>query len=406
LDDLNTPLAAAPAKRRWPMPKVSAAQVTAGLLGLFLATFVVWAAVVKDPLGGEPLVVATLQRPIATTAPSASAPSKAPATTAEKSNSHYDGPATEAGKAAPVQPPGRTVTIIDGSSGKREEVVIPGPVEPKKAETSAAPAADERLLETTRHGRIPKIAPDGHRAVVAYARPSPAADLAADGPKVAIVVSGLGVGTRTTVDTLARLPPSISLAFIPYGADLASLVAQARERGHEVLLQAPMEPFDYPDNDPGPRTLLSGLPREQNLDRLHWLMSRLQGYVGITNYMGAKFVTSEKALTPVMDDVGSRGLMYFDDGSSARSHASQIAAANNIPFAKAEVTIDAVPSPAEIDRALLRLEQIARQRGIAVGHASALPVIIDRIALWARRAESRGIRLVPITAVALKPKSS
>ena len=31
---------------------------------------------------------------------------------------------------------------------------------------------------------------------------------------------------------------------------------RARSEGHELFLQAPMEPFDYPDNDPGPQTLL------------------------------------------------------------------------------------------------------------------------------------------------------
>ena len=50
-----------------------------------------------------------------------------------------------------------------------------------------------------------------------------------------------------------------------------------------------MEPFDYPDNDPGPQTLLTSLTPDQNIDRLHWLMSRFQGYVGIVSYMGARF---------------------------------------------------------------------------------------------------------------------
>ena len=60
----------------------------------------------------------------------------------------------------------------------------------------------------------------------------------------------------------------------------STLVARARGEGHEVLLQVPMEPFDYPDNDPGPQTLLTSLDAGQNIDRLHWLMSRFQGYVG------------------------------------------------------------------------------------------------------------------------------
>jgi len=77
-----------------------------------------------------------------------------------------------------------------------------------------------------------------------------------------------------------------------------------------------------------------------------------------------------------------------------------------MPFAKAEVVLDAVPTVAEIDRALARLEAAARKQGIAVGVASALPVSIDRIVRWAKGAEARGITLVPVTAAALKPRSS
>jgi polysaccharide deacetylase 2 family uncharacterized protein YibQ len=173
-----------------------------------------------------------------------------------------------------------------------------------------------------------------------------------------------------------------------------------------VLLQVPMEPFDYPDNDPGPQTLLTSVPAEQNLDRLHWLMSRFQGYVGIANYMGARFTTAEQGLGPVMKEVGKRGLIYFDDGSSARGLAGQIAGANNLPFAKADIALDSVTTPAHIDKALVRLEAVARDRGIAVGVASATPGAIERIAQWAKTLESRGIVLVPISAVAIKPKSS
>ena len=220
------------------------------------------------------------------------------------------------------------------------------------------------------------------------------------------MVGGLGIGANTTADALRKLPGPITLAFAPYGGDLERQVARARETGHEVLLQMPMEPFDYPDNDPGPQTLLTSIDAAQNLDRLHWLMSRFQGYVGIVNYMGGRFSASEQAMAPVLREAATRGLIYLDDGSSARSLASQIAGANNLAFAKADLVIDQVPTPADVDRALGRLETVARARGIAVGFAGALPVSIDRIARWIKAAESRGIQLVPITAVVARAKSS
>ena len=188
--------------------------------------------------------------------------------------------------------------------------------------------------------------------------------------------------------------------------NVEQLAARARNDGHELLLQIPMEPFDYPDNDPAPQTLLTSLDAGQNIDRLHRLMSRFQGYVGISNYLGARFTASEPALGPVLRETANRGLIYLDDGTSSRSLAGQIAGANRFAFAKAEVVIDAVPTAAEIDRALKRLETAARERGIAVGIAGALPVAIERIAKWAKAAEARGFTLVPISAVANKPKSS
>jgi polysaccharide deacetylase 2 family uncharacterized protein YibQ len=135
-------------------------------------------------------------------------------------------------------------------------------------------------------------------------------------------------------------------------------------------------------------------------------MSRIQGYVGVANYMGGRFTANDAAFAPILREIAKRGLVYVDDGNSPRSLAGQIAGANMMPFAKAAIVLDAVPTPAEIDRALSRLEGMARDKRIAVGIASALPVSIDRLVQWAKSAEGRGFVLVPITAAATKPKAS
>ncbi|MCC7346289.1 MAG: divergent polysaccharide deacetylase family protein, partial [Variibacter sp.] len=133
---------------------------------------------------------------------------------------------------------------------------------------------------------------------------------------------------------------------------------------------------------------------------------RFQGYVGVANYMGARFGANEQAVSALMHEVGKRGLIYFDDGSTSRGLFGQVAGAANVPFVKADVVVDARQSAAEIDAALGRLEAIARERGTAVGSASAIPLSVDRIAQWAKGLAARGIALVPISAVAARPKSS
>jgi uncharacterized protein len=399
-DDLNAPLGQDKRKGRLKLPALTP-QIVAGTLGLFGIVVVVWAIFVNDPLGGEPTAV------VATGAP-AKKPVKPEAdgqqaSRHESPSSDTTPPKTVATPAAPNPPPGsKVITIIDGSSGKQENVTVPG----RPSGNSQLAPVDQRLLETSRHGAIPKIASDGGRPFTLYAHPRKLPADKTGAPRIAIIVGGLGISATGTADALAKLPAPVTLAFAPYGADLDNLVGRARSEKHEVLLQAPMEPFDYPDNDPGPQTLLTSLTPDQNIDRLHWQMSRFQGYVGIVSYMGARFTASEPSLTPVLRETAKRGLIYVDDGTSPRSVAGQLASSQSLPFAKSDVVIDAVPTPVEIDRALARLEMAARDHGTAVGIASALPGTITRIAEWAKKVEARGFLLVPVTMVVVKEKSS
>ncbi len=400
-DDLNAPLGQDKVGKgrllgrflRRFTPPIALPHAAAGALGLFVVVFALWALVADDPLGGEPTAIVMADPPrSADKTPTAGNPAAGP--------TRYDGPDPAAAAAAKPSSGRRTVTIIDGSSGKTQEVLVPG------SDVKKAASVDTKLLEISRHGPIPKIAPDGARPSDAYARKIPATTGNPDGPRIALIVGGLGVGASSTSDALSKIPGPVTFAFAPYGSDLDNLVARARGEGHEILLQVPMEPFDYPDNDPGPQTLLSSLSGEQNIDRMQWLMSRFQGYVGVTNQMGARFTASEASLAPVLRETAKRGLIYVDDGSSARSLASQIAGANKVPFAKADVIVDTVPTVAEIDKALVRLETIARERGTAIGYATALPVTIERVARWAKAVPGRGIVLVPISTIANKPKST
>ena len=394
-DELSTPLGQQTTRkpRRFRLP-FTALQALAVLLGLFLVAFIGVALFNDNPLGGEPLARIALPKTPATDDKHATAaPSHAEA-----------GPKSPAKQAAPGE--GKTVTIIDGSSGKRQDVVIGG--EPADKTDAGAPAPvmtgiDQRLLEKSRYGMIPVVA-DGLKPFTVYAADADRAK-AAKMPVVAIVVGGLGVGAAKTTDAIMKLPPAVTLAFTPYGADPTKLAERARAQRHEILLQIPMEPFDYPDNDPGPQTLLTSLAAEQNLDRLYWHLSRFQGYAGIANFMGARFVATDPVMAPIMREAAKRGLGYFDDGSTPRSVAASLAAGQAMPFAKADFAIDAVPTSAEIDRTLVKLETLAKERGAAVGVASALPISIERLSAWIKTLDGRGIMLVPLTTAMLKSKS-
>lgn len=389
-DDLGKPLGAKRTTRPKPAWQVPFVPLLALLFGGALATAGIWVLVVDDPLGGEPRAVAKINTP-------ETASSKKPGLASENTK--------QASAAEPSKQGGQTVTIIDGKSGaKREVVLTPGAPDSGDTPTSSSPL-DPRLAENSRHGPIPRIGPDGARPMDVFAKKGASVN-ERKGARIAIIVGGLGIGATATSEAIAKLPSVVTLAFAPYGAELSKWVARARGEGHEILLQVPMEPFDYPDNDPGPQTLLSTISTEQNLDRLHWFMSRFQGYVGITNFMGARFTANDAALSPVLRDIGKRGLLYVDDGASQRSLANKILAEAKLPSLKAHIVLDARPSWQEIDQALERLEKIANEQGYAIGTAGALPVSIERIARWAKAAEGRGVIVVPVSAILALQKQS
>ncbi|MHA1524919.1 MAG: divergent polysaccharide deacetylase family protein [Alphaproteobacteria bacterium] len=269
--------------------------------------------------------------------------------------------------------------------------------EPVKVVLARAPVAD--LVERTEFGALPRIAADGRKPAQVYARPLSPTGADRTMVQVAVLIGGMGISTSGTSAAIKTLAPAVTLAFAPYGGNLQSWVDRARSQGHEVMLQIPMEPFDYPDNDPGPHTLLTTLKDKENLTRLNWLLGRFTGYTGITNYMGAKFTATEAALKPIMAQVTARGLSYFDDGASPRSRAATLAQAAQTTFIRGNVLLDVEQSSAAIDKALLKLETVAKERGFAIGVGTALPVTIQRVAQWAKGLRQRGIALVPVSAI-------
>ena len=270
----------------------------------------------------------------------------------------------------------------------------------KKLLAGEALVADPALIENSPLGPLPRIADDGRTPMAAYAAPAATGKF-----RIAIVVSGLGLSPKATAAALDSLPAPVTLAFAPYAADVQHWVSEARRLGHEVLLEVPMEPQDFPDSDPGPHTLRSGVERDANPQRLNWALSRFTGYAGVTNLLGQRFLADADALSPIMVQLARRGLYFYDNDAASQSAAADVAARSGTSFAKATGTLDGIQAAAEIDKQLSDLESQARMDGDAIGSASLYPISVARIALWAKGLEKRGFVLVPVSAIVRLPEN-
>ncbi len=259
---------------------------------------------------------------------------------------------------------------------------------------------DRDLIEQGETGPLPVRAADGRRPFDVYARPWSGAR----GARVAIVIGGLGLSQTGTQQAIAKLPPEVTLAFAPHGNSIGRWMQEGRRQGHEIVMQVPLEPFDYPNVNPGRNTLTVSAAAAENLKNLHWVLSRTTNYTGVMNYMGARFVADPAAMGSFMAELGKRGLLYLDDGSSARSLAPELALKDGVPFASGDAIIDQAGDRDAILKKLDQLESIARAKGFAIGTGSAFDVTVDAVAQWVAEARQRGIEIVPVSALANDPE--
>ena len=259
-----------------------------------------------------------------------------------------------------------------------------------------AEVPDPALIE---RDTLPKVGADGRLPWQAYARPFDARD---DRPRIAIIITGMGLSRASTDAAIKRLPGPVTLAFDPYAPDLEGWVTRARQAGHEVLVSLPMEPSEFPLRDPGPYALLTSLDPVENIRRLEFVLGRLPGYVGVISAMGSKFRASESHLRPVLEALKGRGLMFVDGGGAKGNLAPRIATEIGLPRAVNDLQLDTLPSRVAIDQRLAELEAVVRKQAAAVAIAAPYPATLERLAAWAATLEAKNLTLAPVSALADK----
>lgn len=258
---------------------------------------------------------------------------------------------------------------------------------------------DPALIEQTDTGPLPRISGDGRQAWVEYSSEFDKTDRR---PRLAIIVGNLGLSPATTDAALEALPSEVTLSFSSIAPDLQEWVARARKKGHEVLIDLPMEPTAFPNSDPGRNTLLTTVSEVENLNRLEWVMKRAGGYVGLLATMGSAFTVNAESLSPVLQTLKDRGLLYVDGRATSRTMGPELASQIQLPRAYNNRFIDNTPSVRAIDGRLAELEEITKINRFAVGLAQPYPVTMDRLTAWLPTLRAKGIALAPITAIADK----
>ena len=303
-----------------------------------------------------------------------------------------------------------TTTGTGGTGAQQYQAPKPAPVmvpQPDSAKVGTAPdakvsmiPAQVALIEQTEKGYLPRIAEGGSTPWQTYRRPFPAN---VDTPKIAILITELGLSPAKTQDIVNAMPGVVSLAYLPYVKNIQKMIDSARDKGHEILINLPMEPLGYPRDDPGPDILLTGGKPPDNLDNLQQSLGSANAYIGVISFMGSAISANPETMSPILTELAQRGLIFIDNGSSARSAIDDIAPRTGILSLRVDRAIDSIPQRQAIDEQLASLEKLAQRNGSAIGIIQPLPVSVERLAKWLPELASRGITLVPVSAL-IKPK--
>lgn len=257
----------------------------------------------------------------------------------------------------------------------------------------AAPYPLPELLKNGPAGPLP-VATAGKEPRNAYARPFTGSSTT---PRVAVVVVGLGLSKEATEAAILKLPPEVTLSFSPYAADLDGWIKRARAAGHEVMLDLPLQPPNFPSRDSGTLSILASDTPPEAVSRLETVLGKTTGYVGLAGSLHSP-VTAGPQWPILLRAIKSHGLLYLGDGLDG-------AAPDDAP-ASAGVTLvpDELPFRTAIDARLARLLSAAQRDQSALAYVLPLPVTMERLLAWFDSLPQRGVVLAPASAV-VRPRT-
>jgi len=250
------------------------------------------------------------------------------------------------------------------------------------------------------------------RAVPRPRDPLPPAPLAAQAPqgpqlsqasisarRVAIIVDDLGA-RRDVFDPLRDIRRPLTIAVLP-GLPLSAWTArEAAQAGMEVILDLPMEPYRFPEVDPGPGALLMTMSPQELQAQVGAHLASVPGAVGVTNHMGSRMTEDRARMRTVLEVLAGRRLFLVDGLASNLSLAYDEAKALGLRAGRRQVVVDHKGGEAG-DR--VQWDEVAwwaERRGevivIAHGHPLTARLLREYVPRW----EARGIRLVPVSQLA------
>jgi polysaccharide deacetylase 2 family uncharacterized protein YibQ len=217
--------------------------------------------------------------------------------------------------------------------------------------------------------------------------------------QIALVLDDFGQYSRHLAPRFCALRQALTLALLPNEGSVDSLAALALRHGHQVLLHLPMEPEDYPDQDPGDGAILLEHDKKTVRRLVRRALERVPGAVGVNNHMGSRATADARIMEAVLDELKGRGLFFLDSVTSSASVAYSLASRHQVKTARRDLFIDEVDTADAVRARLWELAQVAAEQGYAVGIGHDREQTLLALEATLPELEERGFRFVPVSSL-------
>ncbi len=229
--------------------------------------------------------------------------------------------------------------------------------------------------------------------------PRPPAPVEAGIARLAVVIDGFGA-RQDLFEQAAGIGRPLTIAVLPELPLSERIARDAGRAGFEVLVQVPMEPYRYPEVDPGPGALLLSMSRDEVIALTARHLAAMPAAVGVIGHMGSRFTEDRDHMRALLEPIRARGLMFVDGMASNLSVADDTAHALGIRSVRRQVRVDSAGGEGPARLSLDQAGRIAERRGEAVvvlsGHPLTIRLLKEYIPGW----EARGVRMVPVSRLA------
>ncbi len=212
---------------------------------------------------------------------------------------------------------------------------------------------------------------------------------------IVLIIDDMGLN-HGFASRAVKLPPKVTLSYLPYALHLKKQVTNALQAGHEIMLHLPMEAHQMMGQDTVPNILMVSMTPSELEEKINWAFSQIPQFTGVNNHMGSRFTEWPEGMEVLLRSIKKRGLFFLDSRTTAQSVAFTMAKNMGLPFVQRDVFIDHFQNEQAIYQQLASLENIALKRGYVVAIAHPHPQTMDILEKWLLTLPEKKLHLISV----------